>query len=60
MSVIAGLVPATPINGARPCHCDRGGRDKPGHDQRWRRAYAAFAFTSFTSVKTMPGARSRV
>ena len=32
-SVVAGLVPATPIVRARSNH-DRGGRDKPGHDAR--------------------------
>ena len=30
--VIAGLVPATPDNRARPCHHDRGCRDGPGND----------------------------
>jgi hypothetical protein len=24
--------PGDPDNKARPCHFDRGGRDKPGHD----------------------------
>ena len=33
VSVIAGLVPATPIIVARRCHIHRGGRDKPGHDR---------------------------
>jgi hypothetical protein len=30
--VIAGLVPAIPIREAQPCHFNRDGRDKPGHD----------------------------
>jgi hypothetical protein len=29
---MAGLVPATPLNVARPCHVYRGRRDKPGDD----------------------------
>jgi hypothetical protein len=32
-AVIAGLDPAIPINGARRCPDDRGGRVKPGHDE---------------------------
>ena len=32
--VMAGLVPATPINVARPCLTNRGRRDKPGDDAR--------------------------
>ena len=31
-NVIAGLVPATSLNKAPPCHINRGGRDKPGYD----------------------------
>ncbi len=30
--VMAGLVPATPINAARPCRGNRGRRAKPGDD----------------------------
>ena len=32
LTVMAGLVPATPINVARPCLTNRGRRDKPGDD----------------------------
>jgi hypothetical protein len=31
--VIAGLVPAISLRKAMPCHPDRDGRDKPGHDE---------------------------
>jgi hypothetical protein len=29
---LIGSCPGDPDNKARPCHFDRGGRDKPGHD----------------------------
>jgi enoyl-CoA hydratase len=32
-TVVAGLIPATPIRGAPPCLMNRDGRDKPGHDK---------------------------
>ena len=31
--VMAGLVPAISLRKAMPCHPDRDGRDKPGHDE---------------------------
>jgi hypothetical protein len=30
--VVPGLVPGIPIEEAEPCHRNRDGRDKPGHD----------------------------
>ena len=38
MSVMAGLVPATPLSKARPCPIYRGRRDKPGDDQPYPNA----------------------
>ena len=32
MIVITGLVPVISLGRARPCHSNRDGRDKPGHD----------------------------
>jgi hypothetical protein len=53
--VIAGLVLATPIGGARPCHVDRGGRDKPGHDHQWEPAMTKSGYVHYTPRRRLPG-----
>ncbi len=60
-AVIAGLVPATPITGGRPCHYDRGGRDKPGHDVSKNdvRSSARYAGRKLTARRRSPRGRRR-